>query len=703
MKLFKIITPQFFGSPGSIWQGHQLFFNLYTENAEEIDYFFYTNLQEIQTNTAHPLSEQVTLFKKNYCVGGLWSWTAVVPAGFDSPIGYLICVWKIDPLTGIRIAHWITDPYARQSTGGEEWGHSYNFQVNRHDGSLYKTPRTGENFKKHPRRLAILSPSSPAAFPIRRPNHAWETSILYECHVRGLTRSPSATLSNPHYGGTYRGLMEQIPYFKQLGITTLELLPIFDFDETENRKHSPLSGERLFNYWGYSPLSFFVPKQSYAFDRQNPTEEFKTMVAALHEANLEIILDVVYNHTGELDEDGPIDHFKGLGTDLWYLQDSQNRFLNHSGCGNTLNCSHPLVKQMILASLRYWANEMGVDGFRFDLAPILNRDGAGHLQVFPSLLWEIRHDPLLKGIKLIAEPWDAGGGYQLGHTAHHAQWAEWNDRYRDTLRQVLRGDQGQVADLKDRLLGSPQIFQSPAKGRHFSLNFITAHDGMTLWDLVTYNEKHNAINGEHNQDGTAENYSHNCGIEGETEDATVLALRHKKMRMFHLLLQLSNGIPMLVAGDEWGRTQKGNNNAYCLDNSISWMDWEQLKTRTALFTFVQKAIAFRQSHFSFMFSSESQYRWFNSLGEPEDLRHHIRTLTWQITHPLFPEKAFCLFMNFFDDPLEFYFPDQAIWHQVFNTALELPTSSQAQQSFLVEGFSMVVSHKEESFQLTSGM
>ena len=700
MPFFHAIVPHPCGTLGATWEGSQLSFGLYTENASEIDYFFYANPYEMTAQRPHPLLEKVTLSKEQHCFGGFWSWKAqTAQKHTEKPLGYLIRVWKIHPQSGQKIARCLTDPWARESAGGEHWGCSYNFQIDPQDFTLHKTNRHSENFTQHPRRLAVVRPPSPKS-KAPRPHHPWERSILYECHVRGMTQSPSARLSHPAYAGTYRGLVDQIPYLKKLGITALQLLPIFDFDETENRKFSPVTQERLYNYWGYSPLLFFAPKQNYAFDRPNPTQEFKAMVEAFHQANLEIILDVVYNHTAELDEAGPIDHFKWLGQGLWYLQEAQTennfsgspsqKLSNLSGCGNALNCTHPIVKQFILASLRYWVHEMGVDGFRFDLTSILNRDPQGHLQSFPALLWEIRHDPALAGIKLIAEPWDAAGGYQLGHFAHHAQWSEWNDRYRNTLRQVLRGDEGKMADLKQRLMGSPDIFQSSARGSRFSLNLLTAHDGMTLWDLVSYNQKNNVINGEGNRDGCRENFSHNCGIEGDTQNLAVQALRQKKVKTFHLLLQLSHGIPMLMAGDEWGRTQKGNNNAYCLDSPLSWLDWNRQASQQGLVELVQKAIAFRQARFSFLFSKQSQYTWYNSLADSEDLRPHIRTLMWKISHPLFAHQALCCLLNGYDAPLKFQLPPPQPWHLVFNTAAEQPSPLTVCESFQVEGFSLVV-------------
>ena len=671
-------------------------FSLFCESAEVVEYFFYATPFQVKPGQAHPLLARVVLTKDQFCFGNYWNWTVRLPQQWsDNCLGYLIRICRNDPNSDEGESSLIFDPWTRESIGGEDWGKSFIFQINPHDFSLQKIVRTEKNFRNGPRRLPVLRRTISLQQHTPRPNHPLETSIIYECHVRGMTKNSAAPLSDPRFAGTYRGLVDLIPYFQQLGITALELLPIYDFDETENWKQSPISGERLFNYWGYSPLLFFAPKQNYAFDTLNPVQEFKMMVEAFHQANLEIILDVVYNHTGELDAQGPIDHFKWLGEHVWYLHDVENELLNHSGCGNTLNCSHSVVKQIILSSLYYWVHQMGVDGFRFDLTTILNRDVTGELKSFPSLLWEIRNDPALEGIKFIAEPWDAGGGHQLGQLALHAQWAEWNDRYRNSIRRALRGEQGMTAELKNCLSASPHIYHTTKKGRWFTINYITAHDGATMRDLVSYEEKHNYINGENNQDGSSENYSNNCGVEGETTDPVILTLRSKKIRTYHLLLQLSAGIPMMLAGDELGRTLHGNNNAYCQDNASNWIPWEFLEKSRPLLAFVQKAIAFRKKNFAFLFSEQSQYKWFNCQGTNVDLRHHIRTLALQITHPSFPQEILFMMLNCYEESIAFRFPGNHHWRCLFDTALEdqscFPHSFE--QQVQLEGFSMRVFEK----------
>ncbi len=707
MLLFKQITPMAVGPLGTFWEKDRMQFSLYAQ-ATKIEYFFYADPHQMKTHQTYPLLEKVTLDKEAFCFGDLWSWEGTIAEGslLNQPIGYLLRVWKKNPETGEEESRWILDPYAREYAGGEIWGTSFYYQIDPENFSITKQKKERDTHLFSPiRRLPIIRPilakkSRLSMLPTRsqksrppRPNHPLETSIIYECHLRGMTKSPTAALPDDQYAGTYRGLIETIPYLKRLGITAVELLPIFDFDENENHNVSPDTKERLFNYWGYSTILFFAPKQCFAANPQNAVEEFKEMVDAFHEAGLEVILDVVYNHTAEMNSGGPIDHFKWLGEDVYYIM-SHGHLANYSGCGNTVNCNHPVVKRFILSSLRYWYNEMGVDGFRFDLTTILDRDLAGNIQLFPALLWDIRYDSELQGAKLIAEPWDAGGGYQLGHTAYHAQWSEWNDRYRDNIRKALRGDTGHVIHVKNSILANPDVYQSPQKGRRFSINFITAHDGMTMWDLVSYNEKHNKMNGEDNRDGSSNNISFNCGVEGKTQSPIIQALRYKKVRTFHLLLQLSGGIPMLVAGDEFARSQQGNNNPYCLDNEITWIDWNQLKKNQKLFEFVQQAIAFRQANFSFLFSDHSQYGWFNSLGKEEDLGDHVCTLIWKVTHPDFPKKTICAMLNYYKAPLEFHFPDDGqtgSWHCLFDTAREqMPKKKTTENSVVVDGFSIQV-------------
>ena len=641
---------------GLLWINNQLRGSLYVENATTVTYLLYENPRSWQVGKKLPLLQQVQLKKGIHNFGNLWNWSTQIPQTSSKELGYLIQVTRQTKEQVEKL--WVLDPYARSCTGGEQWNNPHLFQVHPTDFSLTVVPRQGHPSVQGIRRLAVVQHNSlQNQQRSSRPLYSLKESIVYECHVRGMTQSPTADFCPPNLRGTYRGLVECIPHLQKLGITAIELLPVFEFDENENPSISPETGTFLHNYWGYSHLLFFAPKQSYAADPHNATHEFREMVNAFHEAGIEVWLDVVFNHTAELDKGGPADHFKYLAPQTYYLQDQHKNLMNYSGCGNTLHCAHPIVRRLIKDCLFYWVHEMGVDGFRFDLASILDRDAQGKLNAFPHLLWELRNHPMLHKIKLIAEPWDAGGGYQLGHFAYHTQWAEWNDVYRDSIRKTVRGDLGVATEFKQAVMGSPQIYQSMQNGRSFSLNFITAHDGMTLWDLVSYKEKHNDANGEKNRDGTNVNYSDHCGIEGKTDQIAVLELRWRKWRNFHALLQLSNGIPMLVAGDEFARTQEGNNNAYCLDSPLTWLNWAEARKHTEAQEFVQKLIAFRKQNFEFLFSTESHYKWFNSVGGSEDLRYHVRTFVWNISHHAYPDQQIAVLFNGFEAPLQFCLPD----------------------------------------------
>jgi isoamylase len=421
-------------------------------------------------------------------------------------------------------------------------------------------------------------------------------SIIYELHVRGFTRHPSSGVSHP---GTFHALVEKIPYLRELGVTAVELMPVTEFEEGDNPRRNPVSGEPLRNFWGYQPVSFFAPKASYAADGApgEAVREFKAMVKAFHEAGIEVILDIVFNHTGEGDERGATFCWRGLDNPTYYLLEPvTGTYLNYSGCGNTLNCNHPVVRFQILAALRYWVTEMHVDGFRFDLASILGRGQRGEVLPNPPLLEAIAADPVMANVKLIAEAWDAAGLYQVGSFPSWGRWAEWNGRFRDEVRRFVKSDPGMARLLATRLAGSPDLYRGSARAPWHSINLVTSHDGFTLADLVAYNEKHNDENGEGNADGHPDNLSWNCGEEGETRSPEVRTLRERQKRNFLVLLLLSQGVPMLVAGDELSRTQRGNNNAYCQDNEISWLDWTRQGTNAALLLFLQRLIRFRKAH-----------------------------------------------------------------------------------------------------------
>jgi isoamylase len=421
-------------------------------------------------------------------------------------------------------------------------------------------------------------------------------SVIYELHVRGFTRHPS---SGVNATGTFVGLTEKIPYLKELGVTAVELLPVTEFDEKANRNRDPLMNRALLDFWGYNPISFFAPKAGYSVGAHalTPVDEFKTMVKRFHQAGIEVILDVVFNHTGEGKADGPVLSWRGIDDDTYYLKDpSTGRYLDYSGCGNTVNCNHPVMRNQIVDCLHYWVTEMHVDGFRFDLASILGRGRDGRALANPPLLEQIAADPILGSTKLIAEAWDAAGLYQVGSFPAWGRWAEWNGRFRDDIRKFVKGDGGMVPALATRLAGSSDLYESSGRNPFHSINFVTCHDGFTLADLVSYNEKHNERNGEDNQDGTNDNLSWNCGVEGPTCDPEVERLRQRQMRNVVALLLLSHGTPMMLAGDEFGQTQRGTNNAYCQDNETTWIDWSLKDKNGSLFRFVRNMVQFRQRH-----------------------------------------------------------------------------------------------------------
>ena len=412
-------------------------------------------------------------------------------------------------------------------------------------------------------------------------------TIIYEMHVRGFTRHSSSGVPE-NTRGTYAGLVEKIPYLQQLGITAVELLPVFQFDAQD-------APPGRVNYWGYAPVSFFAPHQAYSSrpEALGAVNEFRDMVKALHRAGIEVILDVVFNHTGEGDHNGPTLSFRGLENSVYYvLEPDRSRYANYSGTGNTLNANHPVVRRLILDSLRYWVEKMHIDGFRFDLASILERDESGNLMPNPPVLWDIDSDPVLAGTKLIAEAWDAVGLYQVGSFIGDS-WREWNGRFRDDVRSFFRGDEGSVVPFADRLLGSPQIYGHKQREAEQSVNFVTCHDGFTINDLVCYDRKHNEANGEDNRDGANDNRSRNWGVEGPTDDPAIEALRNRQVKNFLAVTMLSLGLPMILMGDEVRRTQQGNNNAYCQDNEMSWFDWSLIAEHRDVHRFVRLLCAQR--------------------------------------------------------------------------------------------------------------
>ncbi len=498
-----------------------------------------------------------------------------------------------DPAAGHRYnaGMLLLDPHARALTGARRWDLSralgYDPDHDDQDGG----PSHADSAPFMPRCIAEPVTTIIAG---KRPRIDERDHVIYELHVRGFTIHESSGVSHP---GTFKGLVDTIPYLKELGVNAVELMPVQEFDEEENTNTNPVTGERLKNFWGYSTIAFFAPKGSYSSSgcMGEQVEEFRSMVRAFHDAGIEVILDVVFNHTAEGDETGPTLSFRGIDNSIYYmLREDRRRYMNFSGCGNTFNCNHPLVRDFILEALRYWVIEMNVDGFRFDLASILGRDQEGNIMSNPPLIEKIGEDPILRSAKIIAEAWDAAGAYQVG--AFPGRWAEWNGKYRDDVRRFWRGDRESAGSFATRVSGSSDLYGNSPKGPLQSINFVTCHDGFTLNDLVSYREKRNMENGENNLDGETHNLECAFGPDGPDESPEVTRIRERLIKNFIATLFLSQGIPMLLGGDEFRRTQKGNNNAYCQDNEVSWVDWRLRERNEGLVRFTREMIRFRKAH-----------------------------------------------------------------------------------------------------------
>lgn len=468
----------------------------------------------------------------------------------------------------------LLDPYSRAVTGQRKWG---------------EKPEGGKDFEYRAR----VVKSNFDWGNIKQLEQPFEDLVIYETHVRGYTKDKSSGVSAP---GTFAGLKDKIPYLKDLGINAVELMPIFEFDEMESAR--VVDGVQLYNYWGYNTVSFFAPNTSYAFNEEHNHEgdELKSLIKALKENGIEVILDVVFNHTAEGNEMGPCFSFKGIDNNVYYMLTPDAHYYNFSGCGNVMNCNHPVVRSFIIDCLRHWAIEYRVDGFRFDLASILGRDQNGAPMANPPILESLAFDPVLGKMKLIAEAWDAGGLYQVGSFPSWNRWAEWNGRYRDDMRSFLKGDDGMAGNAITRITGSRDLYSHESRGHKASVNFMTCHDGFTLYDLYSYNEKHNEKNGWNNTDGDNNGHSWNCGAEGETDDPNVNGLRRRLIKNAFAALLCSRGPAMFFAGDEFCNTQFGNNNAYCQDNIISWLDWSRLEEFKEIHDFVRHMIQFRKEH-----------------------------------------------------------------------------------------------------------
>ena len=594
-------------------------------------------------------------------------WHVFVPGARAGQIYGYRAQGPFDPVRGMRFdpRKVLLDPYGR----GVVVPKSYSREAARREGDNTATAM----------KSVVVDPHTydwEGDTPLRRPS---SRTIVYEMHVRGFTRHPSSGVSEKTRG-TFAGLIEKIPYLRELGITAVELLPVFQFDVQD----VPAG---LVNYWGYQPVSFFAPHAAYSSRRDplGPVDEFRDMVKALHRSGIEVILDVVFNHTSEGDHNGPTLSFRGLDNPTYYiLQQDRSRCADYSGCGNTLNANHPIVRRMIVDSIRYWVDQMHVDGFRFDLASILARDPSGHVMSNPPVLWDIESDPSLAGTKMIAEAWDAAGLYQVGSFVGDS-WREWNGRFRDDVRSFFRGENGSVRRLADVMLGSPDVYGHKEREPEQSINFVTCHDGFTLNDLVSYDRKHNEANNDHNRDGGDDNRSWNCGVEGPTDDAAVEKLRNRQVKNFLTATMLSVGMPMILMGDEVRRTQRGNNNAYAHDDESIWFDWTLLKKHADVHRFVRLLIARR-----LLRSTEHEVRrlslnqllrqakgsWHGvKLGRPDwgDCSHSIA-----FSAELRQEKLLLhLILNAYWEPLDFELPsvnngDADPWRRWIDTALDSP-------------------------------
>ncbi len=639
------------GTPAPLGVARQfdgLNFALFSEHASGV------TLCLFHPNEANPFQE-IPLDPNVNKTGQIWHiWVKGLPA--DLEYGYRLD-GPMEPEKGLFFNKNIivSDPHALSLTTSHVWGQGYPHNSPPPRGRvIFDTHFNWEN--------------------VGRPNIPLEDLIIYEMHVRAFSYHAS---SRTHAPGTFLSLIDKIPYFKELGVNCLELMPIYEFNECENPNKNPLTGQQLYNYWGYSTVNFFSPMNRYASNSgQTAIHEFKTMVREMHRHKIEVILDVVYNHTAEGNENGPVFSFRGIDNPDYYMLSQGRYFQNFTGCGNTFNCNHPAGIQFILDSLRYWVTEMGVDGFRFDLASILTRDQSGAPIGKPPVILAINRDPVLSNVKLIAEAWDAAGLYQVGSFPGEGRWLEWNGVFRDTVRRFIKGSDGCAGAFATALTGSENIYGKDHSPYH-SINFVTAHDGFTLRDLVSYNSKHNEANGENNRDGCDNNDSWDCGAEGETHDHKIMQLRERQMRNFHLALMFSLGTPMLLMGDEYGHTRKGNNNTWCQDNELNWFLWDKLKDAGGFFRFYKSLIHFRQKHSIFkrtLFLSTDEIDWHGLEPFKPDWGAGSRFVAYTLKDPR-SHQFFYIAFNAHYHHAHVTLPPAPLhmsWHKVVDTAAEAP-------------------------------
>ena len=621
---------------GAILQPNGVNFSIYSKDAEEV------NLVLFESENAKEPSAVIKLDPVKNKTGNVWH---IFIEGLKPGALYL---YKVDgpynPPQGLRFNKnkYLFDPYAKAFTSGSVFK-AYN---KLHKQGFAKNVG-GEIFDLSDFPKCVVIDDNFDWEGDRPLNYPLEKSVIYETHVKGFTASKTSGLDE-QLAGTYKGFSQKIEYLKKLGITAVEFLPMFEFDENENGNINPKTGEQLVNYWGYSTIGFFAPKTSYSSDKTpgGAVREFKQLVKELHKAGIEVILDVVYNHTAEGNEHGYTFEFRGLQNDVYYSlpQNDKNYYMNFSGCGNSVNCNHPVASQMILDSLRYWVVNMHVDGFRFDLASILTRMSNGSVipAEWPSITSAINADPVLANTKIIAEPWDCAGLYQLGGfpAGENSRWSEWNGRFRDDIRRFNRGDENVATAAATRIAGSSDCYNHSGKKPMASINFITAHDGFTLNDLVSYNYKHNDENGEQNRDGSDDNISYNHGFEGECTNPKIENIRKKTIKNFFVHLMTAQGVPMMLGGDEMRRTQNGNNNAYCQDNEISWFNWDLAVKNQGLVRFASKLIELRKNHPVFrrtsFFAENSneqnvpEISWYDPFGKVPDWSKTGRFLAYKL-------------------------------------------------------------------------
>lgn len=610
---------------------------------EGINFAFYTaaennvSLAIFSQGSSTPLAE-LPLDSSINRTGSIWHLTV---KNLQPPFDYAI---KIE-------GKYLVDPYGKTMNSTHEWGDS--FYAQHQILSRYYEPPAFDWQNDTPPRIPR------------------EDLIIYEMHIRGYTKDPSSQTSHP---GTFQAMIEKIPHLKEMGINAVEFLPIFEFDECENPRKNPDTGKPLFNYWGYSTVNFFSLMNRYAATDDVMTE-FKTLVRELHKNNIEVILDVVYNHTAEGNENGRTLSFRGLDAKTYYILGPNGEYYNYSGCGNTVSCNHPIVAELILASLKYWVSEMHIDGFRFDLASILTRDTHGNPMGDPPVAKMIAQEPLLSDVKLIAEAWDAAGLYQVGHFPSYGKWGEWNGKYRDVVRKFLKGTDGVAGSFAGVLSGSQDLYGNGRKPYH-SINFITAHDGFTLRDLVSYNGKHNLANGENNQDGTNDNESWNCGAEGATDNVKILQFRERQMKNFVVTLMVSIGTPMILMGDEYGQTHGGNNNTWCHDK-INWFVWSDLDHQKDFFRFFKSMILLRKSNPLLRrteFLTPADIDWHGSMPMHADWGISSRFVAYSLKDHQNQAHLYIAFNAGNNRPAVLLPPPPAHkkWHRIVDTALAPP-------------------------------